>query len=132
MNYITNTVAATQFTDALEKDDFEVETMPGVRADSANMIRTVIVRSKENLAWEVSLNDSDGNILSSHAFTISDGHHKIIDGVDYYYYTHDVEWPVFFNKTELVYFQVANRSTDAKTAGTNGELILYIRYTRGR
>jgi hypothetical protein len=128
--HIATSTAATQYASALAQNAAEVEALPGLRADGSQSIKSLSIRSRENLAWQIELLDETGNILSSHAFATTDATVKTISEVPYYFYTYTPpeEWCVPHTKDYQTDIAVRNLSAESKTAGSDGELVLYIKY----
>lgn len=135
MNYLVHTDPATQYIDALAQGEASSAAVPGLRADGSVRVASLSVRSVENLAWRVEQLDLDGNILTSHQFAVSDGNAKLdSDGVTtYYYYTYTPSkpWGIPHSKSYQSTFAIRNTSADSKTAGSAGELALYLKTCAG-
>lgn len=130
-NFLVKSDATTQFTGALGQWEAEEEAIPGLRADGTMCVSNISIRSKQQLPWRVEQRDPDNNIIASHQFALDDAMAKL--GADlttmyyHYSYTPSEEWDVPFSKSYTSTFAVRNTATEPKAAGTDGELILYLK-----
>jgi len=120
-NYPLNSTPATHYTTAIAANGgTETETFPGLRADGLGSIKTVRIKSKENLEWQVEILNDDSEILYAHRFATTDA--TTIGGIRYY--TASVDWLIPSLGIAGVIVGIRNMSGTAKTAGTNGALTL--------
>jgi len=115
-NYVLSSTNGTHYSTAIAAGDVESESFPALRGDGIGMIRSLTIKSNENLAWQVELYDKDGYILAKHAFTESEGQLVVESAVDYYYYTKNVEWSIPLTIPNVtVEIGIRNQSGQAKT-----------------
>lgn len=106
-------------------------------ASLQSRLRSILIQSVENLAWEVwlwgtdsfnaSLTDPSSNFpLGIWSFAAADA--KRIGGAGlYYYYVEDMDTPyVDLDNTAELHVMLVNRSVASKTAGANGAVQLQI------
>jgi len=132
-NYIVKSAAATQYTEALNIGQAEIETMPGLRGDGCGCILGVQVRSKQKLAWRVELLDKDGFVIASHDFADTEGIQVTVDGDTLYNYYEFVDgWPIPATAPNVtVSVALRNMSNTAKTAGAAGAAVVAMTIVKG-
>ena len=124
--YAVSTTATSHYTGALIQDAVESETIPGLRGDGQGAIKSIAVKSKQNLAWQVELYDDDGYIIEKHAFGESDG----TLASSWYYYAQSVDWGIIQSLSDVVAMGIRNLSVTAKIAGASGQVVLTVRFTK--
>jgi hypothetical protein len=125
------TVAATHYTGALVKDAVESESVPGLRGDGNGCIKNIILKTTENLAWQLELYDKDGDVTAYHTFKESDGYQ--VNGSGYFIYgISDVDWAIPLTIPNItVEIGLRNLSESSKTAGTDGAVVLKLVIVKG-
>ena len=116
-NYTLSSTNGTHYSTAINGNGgVESETFPGLRGDGDGLIRSVSIRSSDNLNWQVELYDKNGYILAKHAFVASDAEETTESSDNYYYYSQNVEWniPLTIPNT-TVEVGIRNKSGESKT-----------------
>ena len=132
----------THFTGAIAQNAKEDENvvlpgaMSGVNGNARNMVRSLMLQSDENLAWEVAFwskdsfedtSDMDADAFRSRwSFVVADGVQYGGTG-QYYYYIDGLNIPYQDedNSGEL-HISLVNRSSSGKSSGSSGEVIIAI------
>lgn len=117
----------THYTGALLENQVEIEAFPGMRGTEHGKILSVIVKSKENLKWQVEVYDYAGNIILSHAFAETDATVQEVSGITWYNYNYTPieSWGVpIVVPAEAVNVGLRNKSSQSKTAGDDGVAIV--------
>lgn len=125
--FVITSVAATHYTGALLENQVEVEAFPGLRGNEHGEIEGIIVKSLENLDWRVEMYDYSGNIINAHEFVSTDAIVEEVDEVTWYVYTYNPieEWAIpVIVPAEAVNIGLRNKSSQAKTAGANGYVVV--------
>ena len=110
--------------------------LAGVNGNARNMVRSIVLQSDENLAWELAFwskdsfedtSDMDLDAFQSRwTFVTADGIRYAGAG-QYYYYIDGLDIPYLDedNSGEL-HLSLVNRSAGAKSAGSGGEVVVSI------
>ena len=117
-NYTLSSVNGTHYSTAIAAGAVEKEDFPALRGDGVGIIRTLSVKSEDNLAWQVELYDKNGFIIDKHEFTESEAQAVVESAVTYYYYTKNlIEWNIPLTVPQVVVsIGVRNKSGQAKKA----------------
>lgn len=116
-NYTLSSTNGTHYSTAISAGAAESEDFPGLAGDGAGMIRSLAIKSADNLDWQVELYDKNGYIIDKHSFVASEAQEKVESAVSYYYYTkNQVGWniPLTIPNT-TVQIGIRNKSGQAKT-----------------
>jgi hypothetical protein len=134
LNYIVSSVSDTHYTGALVQNQAEEEEFPGLRGDGKGCIKAIIIKSRENLAWQLELWDADDNILDRVLFDPAEATEQLISGTTWFFYATPVQnampfkWAIPLTvPKETVTVALRNMSAATKTAGDDGAVIVRLR-----
>ena len=131
-SHYAKSAPATHYTGALVQGQVETELFPGLRGDGQGCIVSVAIESKERLAWTVEFNDADGAMLNNVVFTEQEAQENTIGSTIYYCYSRtDVDIPMPRSMpNDAVTVGLRNNSATAKTAGTDGAVVVIIGFKK--
>ncbi len=123
-NYLISSTNGTDYTTAIAKDGgTETETLDGLAADGQGEIKTIMIKSADNRAWQVEVLDTGSLPLYIQSFSENDG--TLHSGN--YYYCASVAFPIpNFTPTRTVTVGIRNNSSIAKVANSTFVLTVAI------